>query len=1043
MFGTFSFMRPRPAFLLLACASFALVLFAFDACSTAPAPVATTKASAAADAAGGPSPLERSFGTTVHPFIQTYCVSCHGGDKPEGDLNLSAYDSMLAVTKDFPRWDLVGKRVKLEEMPPDDAKRFPSAEERKQIADWITAVGADEAKRHAGDPGLVLARRLSNAEFDYSVRDLTGVDIKPAREFPDDPSNMAGFDNSGESLVMSPALLNKYLGAAREVANHMFLKPGGFAFAPYPMLVETDRDKYCVMQIINFYHQQDLDYADYFQAAWRFRHRAELGRPTATLADFAASAKVSPKYLTTIWATLEGPKEDAGPLAKLQAMWQALPAPVQANPDSAGPGCREMRDYVVRLRKKVEPRFLNIVAGGVTAARQPLLIWKDVQYATHRRTFDPAQLQVEGEPPPVPSTVPEPDVANAFGPGRTQLVKNKPGDPDLAVPAGQRARYEAAFARFCSVFPDMFYKEARGRNYFDTSKDQGRYLSAGFHNVMGYFRDDQPFYELLLDDRQQKELDEMWLEMDFVASTTARMYSQFSGTGEARGNLQVATTAGTDDPAANAGIVDDNEPASGAAPADKEVTSEARIMKLKATFLTLAQGGNEVGIKAVGDYFDWINATIRGVEKARLDAEPGQLESLLQFAAKAYRRPLTKEEKADLLAYYRSLRDKDGLDHEGAMRELVVNVLMAPDFCYRIDLGVAGPGIRPLSDYDLASRMSYFLWSSLPDDELLAHAAQGDLHEPAVIVAQAQRMLKDPRVRALTLEFGGNWLDFRHFDRIGTVDLERFPSFTNDLKAAMLEEPLRFMMDVVQNNRPILDFLYAKDTFVNPPLARLYGIPVKDDSPDGWTHIADASPYGRGGLLPMAVFLTKNAPGLRTSPVKRGNWVVKNVLGERIPPPPPTVPELPHDEAKMDLPLRDMLAQHRANPSCAACHARFDSLGLVFEQYGQLGELRQKDLAGRAIDASATFPGGSTGTGLKGLQQYLHDKRQDDFVDNFCRKMLAYALGRSLIPSDEALVREMHARLVENDYRFDNLVSTIVASPQFLTKRGRDDLAQK
>jgi len=293
------------------------------------------------------------------------------------------------------------------------------------------------------------------------------------------------------------------------------------------------------------------------------------------------------------------------------------------------------------------------------------------------------------------------------------------------------------------------------------------------------------------------------------------------------------------------------------------------------------------------------------------------------------------------------------------------------------------------------------------------------------------------------VEFGGNWLDFRHFDLIGTVDLDRFPVFTSDLKQAMFEEPVRFMLDVFQNNRPVLDFLYAKDTFVNPVLAKHYGMPEVDGATDTWTHIADASAYDRGGLLPMAVFLTKNAPGLRTSPVKRGNWVVKNVLGEKIPPPPPVVPELPHDEAKMDLPLREMLAQHRADPSCAACHARFDSLGLVFEGFGPVGERREKDLAGHPVDASATFPDGSNGTGLEGLRQYIHDARQNDFVDNLCRKLLAYALGRSLILSDDSLVQDMRSKLVANDYRFDNLIDSIVTSPQFLTKRGSDNPAER
>jgi mono/diheme cytochrome c family protein len=971
--------------------------------------------------------LDGRFDTTVKPFLQTYCVTCHGKDKTEAGLNLVEYSSMAAAVKDGHRLTVILDRLRAEDMPPSKAKLHPPTEDRKQAVDWFRAVVDYETRANAGDPGIVLARRLSNSEYDYTIRDLTGVDIKPTREFPVDPSNMAGFDNSGESLVMSPSLLTKYLAAARDVASHLYLKPDGFSFAQYPMMVETDRDKFCVLQIINFYQQQDIDYSDYFQAAWRFKNRAALGRPNAQLADFAAEGKVSAKYLLTIWLALERTKEEVGPLVKLQSMWAALPKPDANQTDIARAGCGQMRDYVVQLRKKVEPRFLNITAGKVGASREPLLIWKNVQYATHRRTFDPAQLQIDGQMKPAQTNVVEPETANQFGPGKTVLVVNTPGDPDLFVPADQRAKYEAAFGKFCSIFPDMFYKDQRGRNYFDTSKDQGRYLSAGFHNVMGYFRDDEPLYELILNDNQQKQLDEMWHEMDFVASTTARMYGQFASFGEAVGN--VGTNGVDENPAA--------------LPEDKEITSEIKIKALEKKYLAMAQGGSEVGIKAVQDYFENINDTIRWVEKARVDAEPGQLQALLQFAERAYRRPLSKDEQNDLLAYYHSLRDKDGLGHEEAMRESIVSVLMAPDLTYRIDMVADGKGIHPLTDYELASRLSYFLWSSIPDEELLAHAAAGDLHQPQVIAAQAQRMLKDPRVRDLAVEFGGNWLDFRRFEEINTVDLTRFPDFTGDLKDAMFEEPVRFLTDVFQNNRSILDCLYANDTFVNPVLAKHYGIPVAASKTNDWVRVADASQFDRGGILPMAAFLTKNAPGLRTSPVKRGNWVVKNILGERIPPPPPVVPELPHDEAKMDLPLPEMLARHRADPNCAACHARFDSLGLVFEGFGPVGERREKDLAGRAVDASATFPGGSEGAGLPGLRQYIHDHRQNDFVDNFCGKLLAYALDRSLIPSDDSMIQDMHKKLDANGCRFDSVVESIVTSPQFLNKRGREDLVER
>jgi hypothetical protein len=209
---------------------------------------------------------------------------------------------------------------------------------------------------------------------------------------------------------------------------------------------------------------------------------------------------------------------------------------------------------------------------------------------------------------------------------------------------------------------------------------------------------------------------------------------------------------------------------------------------------------------------------------------------------------------------------------------------------------------------------------------------------------------------------------------------------------------------------------------------------------DEWAHVEDAQRYGRGGLLPMAVFLTKNAPGLRTSPVKRGYWVVRRVLGEQIPPPPPAVPELPKDEANLgELTLPQLLARHRADQNCAGCHRRFDSVGLVFEGFGPIGERRAKDLGGKPVETSATFPDGKDRSGLEGLREYLREKRQEDFVDNLCRKLFSYALGRSLLLSDTQALDEMRARLKADGYAFGSLVEAIVTSPQFLNKRGRDD----
>jgi len=350
---------------------------------------------------------------------------------------------------------------------------------------------------------------------------------------------------------------------------------------------------------------------------------------------------------------------------------------------------------------------------------------------------------------------------------------------------------------------------------------------------------------------------------------------------------------------------------------------------------------------------------------------------------------------------------------------------------------------RPLSDYALASRLSYFLWSSMPDAELLAHAAAGDLNRPEVLAAQARRMLKDSRIQNFAREFGGHWLDFRRFEEHNAVDRERFPAFNSELRKAMFEEPIRFLVDLVREDRSVLNCLYADYTFANAPLAKHYGFP--DVPPAGeWVRVERASKFQRGGLLSMSVFLTANSPGLRTSPVKRGYWVVRRVLGERIPPPPAVVPELPNDEKTLgDLTLREALAKHREDKTCASCHARFDSFGLVFEGYGPVGERREKDFGGRPVDTHATFPGGSEGSGLAGLLNYVRAHRENDFIDNLCRKLVAYGLGRTLLPSDDALMERMRTKLAANGHRFSTLVECIVTSPQFRTKRTEPERNQR
>jgi Protein of unknown function (DUF1592)/Protein of unknown function (DUF1588)/Protein of unknown function (DUF1587)/Protein of unknown function (DUF1585)/Protein of unknown function (DUF1595) len=984
--------------------------------------------------AGTPAapPIDQQFDQTVKPFVTKYCVACHSGKMAPAQFDLKSYTNVDMVTDDFARWALLAERLKAKEMPPKPMPPPPAAE-TQQIIDWVSAVRTEEIKKAAGDPGVVLDRRLSNAEYDYTIRDLTGQDMHVARQFPVDPANQAGFDNSGESLTMSPALLNKYLKAAREVADHAVLKPDGIDFAPYPMLVETDREKYAIQRIVGFYAAQPTDYADYFEAAWRYKYRAALKKRHATLATTAVDAKLSPKYLPMVWQILHD-QNAVGPVLKLQQMWLALPPPKEAKPAGLRTQCTEMRDFVVKIRAHTAMQFAAPVVAGLPAQSEPLLNWKLKQYAEHRRDSDPKDLRNSTDPPPAVPEIPKyPDLHEEAAPRWAALsAKARANDTDLIVPAAQRASYEAAFSRFASVFPDAFYISERGRYFPDDSEDKGRLLSAGYHNIMGYYRDDLPLIQLILDDNGKRELDRLWNEFDYIADFSARTWTQyyFNQSGEVFGK---GAESGSE------------------RPTDHAVTDSEVIFKMRDAYLAKAaadESNDPAAAEAIRAHFDGMNATLRSLEKERAAAESRQLESLLEFAARAYRRPLTPAERSELLEDYHKDRTQNQLSHEDALRGAITGVLMEPDFLYRLDMTDPQTGshavvlrtstavpAEPLSSYALASRLSYFLWASMPDEELLRHAATNDLQKPAVLLAQARRMMKDSRVRGLATEFTGNWLAFRLFETNNAVDRQRFPQFNNDLREAMFQEPIRYVEDTIQNNRSVLDLIYGNYTFVNPVLAKHYGIPAVEGDPNNWVRVDNAGQYGRGGLLPMSVFMTQNSPGLRTSPVKRGNWVVQKVLGIRVPPPPPVVPELQSDESKSDLPVRDMLARHRSNPFCAACHQRFDSFGLAYEGYGPIGDVRTKDLAGRPVDTAVTYPGGINGVGFDGLRDFIRDHRQDQFINNLCRKLLSYSLNRTLQLSDEALVDTMQTNLAAHGYGFDSMVETIVMSPQFRNKR--------
>ncbi|RPH59770.1 MAG: DUF1592 domain-containing protein [Acidobacteria bacterium] len=398
------------------------------------------------------------------------------------------------------------------------------------------------------------------------------------------------------------------------------------------------------------------------------------------------------------------------------------------------------------------------------------------------------------------------------------------------------------------------------------------------------------------------------------------------------------------------------------------------------------------------------------------------------LARRAYRRPVTDADIAAPLAFYKEAQAEGGF--EAGIEMALRAILASTEFLFRIerDPGNAAPNVPyRISDVELASRLSFFLWSSIPDDELLTAAAAGKLSEPGALERHVQRMLKDPRSEALVTNFAAQWLYLRNL-AASSPDPRTFPDFDDNLRQAFRRETELFFESIVQEDRSVLDLLRANYTFVNERLARHYGIPNVYGSRFRRVTLDDNSV--RGGLLGHGSILTVTSYANRTSPVLRGKWIMENILGTQPPPPPENVPPLTDNPVGKMLSMRERMALHRVNPACASCHQLIDPAGLSLENFDAVGRWRTRSEAGTPIDASGGLPDGSTFDGASGLRQALL-ARPELVVGNAIEKLLTYALGRGLDYHDAAAVRRITRDAVTHDYRFSSLVLGIVRSTPF------------
>jgi hypothetical protein len=427
--------------------------------------------------------------------------------------------------------------------------------------------------------------------------------------------------------------------------------------------------------------------------------------------------------------------------------------------------------------------------------------------------------------------------------------------------------------------------------------------------------------------------------------------------------------------------------------------------------------------KAAGER---VSRELAELAAAQTASEPTHLDALLAFAERAWRRPLVTGERDAILAAYRSDR-ADGTKHDPALRAALARVLSSPWFLYRVEQPATGPHWQPVSGDELASRLSFLLWDSIPDQTLRAAAPK--LREPAVLEAQLQRMLRDERVRGMAEEFGARWLGVRDFVANHGRSLKDFPKFTPAVRDLLAEEPVRFFADSLRNDRPVEQLLTADATVLNDALASFYGIP--DVKGNEWRLVEKVSQHGRGGVLGLGAVLAKQSAAARTSPIKRGAWLA-HLLGDRLPKPPATVPPLPETPPE-GLTVRELTARHREDPSCSGCHDRIDPYGLAFETFDAIGRLRPANQL-KPGESRSTLRDGTEVDGFAGIRNYVVGTRRSDLLKTLARKLTGYALSRAVLPSDRALVDAVGKTLIDGG-RWSDALLVLARSEQFQSIR--------
>lgn len=1036
-------------------------------------------------------PATGDFSTGPARLLGKNCLECHGAKPVRNDLNLARFTTQAQAQAEPLVWAKVLEQLEAKEMPPAKAAAPIADADRDRLIAWAKSLVETEALSRAGDPGPVKLRRLSNVEYDRTVRELTGFDLGLAKAFPADGAAGEGFTNTGEGMSMSPVLLAKYADAAKQVAKRAVLLPDGFRFSVSDLDRDWTNEAIAAIRAFHAEHGRangELDIVPYITATLRHRARLSIGTAGAAgaaeaIAQVAKEEKLNPRYLGLLWKALNASDGAVAPLLdEVRTRWKSAkvedaPAVVAViegwrglvwkfsksgnftgvghfNP-AQSPALEIAATHTLRLQLKAgtdEMLTVQLIARavGTTDAR------------TVVRWMRP-RLELDGEARGVA-------IMLADQPEVVQDLAREHDTPRFGVhPTGAAAD------------PGSLLITAPGAILLSFPTKLAMASTSDKHQLTG--RGDQ-FMERVL-------VVEVGMEDGAPADAMVQPLAVQVQSAKAKAKPTPSTPLTLPKPVGEPALVPAAESTrlrgdlvrfrelfpralyyAPIVPADTEITLKSlhredehlkRLMldeagrtridrlwqeleyvsrdaeRLDRGFdvfigFTTQAAGHTVRIEPLRKP---IHERAERFAKDLLASEPRHLDQLIAFAAQAWRRPITAGERDDVLALYHGLRMRD-TNHENALRTCIARVLTSPAFLYRIEIPAAGTSPAPVDDWALASRLSYFLWAGPPDSELRTLAASGKLHDDAVLAAQVKRMIADSRLRGLASEFGTAWLGVRGFDLRSDKSETIFPQFDAALRASLYDETLRFIEDLFQNDRPLARAIDADWIFADERVAKHYGLPFKAN---GWQRIDRVTASGRGGVLTLGSVLATQAGASRTSPILRGNWIVEHLLGTPLPRPPPNVPVLPEAEPGAGMSMREMITRHSQDSACSVCHRKIDPYGFALEGYDAIGRLRAIGPKDPPLDLSASLPDGTQFTGIDGLRKHLLGPAKERLARTFAKKLLGYAIGRGIEISDRPLVESLTAQLVRDDVGVAGIVLAIVASPQFRTIRGRDVVA--